>query len=187
MIDWRRLSATFAPTGFNQKFIIQRVTMNSFRPAGIKMRIAGLTLCLSLLFISALPAAEYASVKKNGVNVRSGPSTTDEVRWEIFKDFPLEILQREKEWVNCLDFEGDKGWVYSDLLSPKKTVIVKKEKINLRNMPETGDNSRIIALVKYGVVFDVIGKNGEWLEVRHEDSTQGWVHKDLVWPSDPLD
>jgi SH3-like domain-containing protein len=140
-----------------------------------------------LVFTSSLPAAEYASVKKNGVNIRSGPSTDDEVRWEIFKDFPLEILQRENDWVNCLDFEGDKGWVYGDLLSAKKTAIVKKEKINLRNIPETGDNSRIIALIKYGVVFDVITKKDDWLEVRHEDGTQGWVHKDLVWPSDPLD
>ena len=161
--------------------------MNSSHPVITRMTIACLTFCLSLIFASSPLAAEYVSIKKNGVNVRSGPSTEDQVSWEVFKAFPLKILKRENDWANCLDFEGDKGWVHETLLADKKTVIVKKKKINLRDAPQTGKDSRIIALVKYGVVFEVIAKQGEWLKVKHEDTTEGWVHKDLVWPSDPLD
>lgn len=161
--------------------------MNSSHPAISRMTIACLTFCLSLFFASAPLAAEYVSIKKNGVNVRSGPSTEDQVRWELFKAFPLKILKKEQGWANCLDFEGDSGWIHEDLLTDKKTVIVKKKKINLRDTPETGNDSLVIALVKYGVVFEAIEKKGEWLKVKHEDSTEGWVHRDLVWPSDPLD
>ena len=161
--------------------------MNIFRNTGLRVLIAAFTFCLFLTAASALQAAEYTSVKKNGVNVRSGPSTGDEVRWEVFKGFPLEILKHENGWANCRDFEGDSGWIHSDLLTDKKTVIVKKKKINLRNVPNTGNDSRIIAVVKYSVVFEAIDKEGEWLKVRHSDSTEGWIHKDLIWPSDPLD
>lgn len=161
--------------------------MNSFHPAITRMTITGFIFCLALTFTSVSLAAEYVSVKNNGVNVRSGPSTDEQVRWEVFKAFPLEVLKREKDWVNCLDFEGDKGWIHENLLVNKKMVIVKKKKINLRDSPSTANDSRIIALVKYGVVFEAIAKKEEWLKVRHEDTTEGWLHKDLVWPSDPLD
>ena len=39
--------------------------------------------------------AEYASVSKDGINIRSGPDTNAEVYWEVFKDFPLKILQKK--------------------------------------------------------------------------------------------
>jgi len=161
--------------------------MNSFISAGSKTIVAGLALCISIVFVNQASAAEYVSVMKDGVNVRSGPSTDDEVRWEVFKSFPLEILKRDGKWAHCGDFEGDKGWIHSDLLASEKTVIVKKKKVNLRNEPNTEPNTRIIAIVKYGVVFIPLTKQGDWLKVRHADNTEGWVHKDLVWPSDPLD
>jgi SH3-like domain-containing protein len=161
--------------------------MNSFRNTGLRALIATFTFCLFLTAASTLQAAEYASVKSNGVNVRSGPSTDKDVRWEVFKGFPMEILERENGWVKCRDFEGDSGWIHSDLLSDNKTVIVKKKKINLRNVPNTGKDSKILAVVKYGVVFKAISKDGEWLKVRHSDSTEGWIHQKLIWPSDPLD
>jgi SH3-like domain-containing protein len=151
------------------------------------MTIACFIFCLSFVFVSSLQAAEYVSVAKEEVNMRSGPSTKDQVIWEVFKAYPLQVMQRKNGWAQCLDFEGDKGWIYGPLLSKKKTVIVKKKKINLRNLPTTGNDSTIIALVKYGVVFEVIAKDGEWLKVKLEDSTEGWAHKDLVWPADPLD
>ena len=161
--------------------------MNSLHNAGLRALIVGFTFCLFLAAAPALQAAEYVSVKSNGVNVRSGPTTESDVRWEVFKGFPLEILKRENDWVNCRDFEGDSGWIHSDLLTDNKTVIVKKKKINLRNVPNTGNGSKIIAVVKYSVVFKAISKEGEWLKVKHEDATEGWVHQDLIWPSDPLD
>ncbi len=161
--------------------------MNSFLPSCNIKKIAGLTLFLFLFMVSATHAAEYASIKKDGVNVRSGPSTDNVVRWEVFKDFPLEILKRDGEWVNCRDYEGDSGWVHKDLLSKNKTVIVKKKKVNLRNIPSTGNNSKIIAIVKYGVVFDVLDKKGDWLKVKHDDGTRGWIYNTLIWPADPLD
>ena len=148
--------------------------------------LTGLVICLALLLATTAMAAEYVSVLKDGVNVRSGPSTTDVVRWEVFKSFPLQVVKRQGDWAQVTDFEGDTGWIYSSLLSPDKSVIVSKPKVNLRDRPSTDKGTRVIAIVKYGVVFTPLEKKGEWLKVRHADGTEGWISKDLVWPSDPL-
>lgn len=143
------------------------------------IRIIGI-IVLSLFMATPLLAAEYVSVTKDGVNIRSGPSTKDEVYWEVFKDFPLKVVQRKGDWAKTQDFEGDSGWVYAPLLSKKKTVIVKVKKANLRIGP--GKNYEVVASALYGVVFKPGKRDGEWMQVSHGDGTKGWIHKSLVWP-----
>ncbi len=88
-------------------------------------------------------AAEYVTVVKDGVNVRSEPSTKAEVHWEVFKNFPLKVIGRKGQWVHTEDFEGDTGWIYSPLLQKDRQVIVKVKKANLRVGP--GKNYEITA------------------------------------------
>ena len=135
-------------------------------------------LCLALPFTGL--AAEYVTVIKDGVNVRSKPSTKSEVFWEVFKDFPLKVLERKGDWVKAEDFEGDTGWIYAPLLTKKKKVIVKVKKANLRVGP--GKNYEINATALYGVVFTPGRRDGKWLQVTHSDGTKGWVHSSLIWP-----
>ena len=161
--------------------------MNKKLSGAHRLILTGLVICLTLSLSTMALAAEYVSVLKDGVNVRSGPSTSDEVRWEVFKNFPLKVDQRQGDWAQVTDFEGDTGWIYSSLLSPDKSVIVRKAKVNLRDQPNTDKGTRIIAIVKYGVVFTPLEEKGDWLKVRHADGTEGWINKDLVWPPDPLD
>jgi SH3-like domain-containing protein len=137
---------------------------------------------LVVFYSTATSAAQYVSVKKDGVNIRSGPATKEEVLWEVFQDFPLKVLEEKGKWTQTVDFEGDKGWVYSQLLSDKKTVIVRVKTANMRIGP--GTNYEIVATVKYGVVFKLGKVEDDWVEVSHEDGTNGWLYKDLLWPSD---
>jgi SH3-like domain-containing protein len=125
-------------------------------------------------------AAEYVTVIKDGVNVRSTPSTTGEVHWEVFKNFPLKVLERKGEWVKTEDFEGDTGWIYASLLQKDRQVIVKVKKANLRVGP--GTNYEIAATALYGVVFTPGRTDGEWVQVTHQDGTRGWLHNSLIWP-----
>ncbi|HIJ78044.1 MAG: SH3 domain-containing protein [Desulfobulbaceae bacterium] len=126
-------------------------------------------------------AAEYVSVKKDGVNIRSGPDTNQEILWEVFKNFPLQVISRQGKWAQVVDFEGDKGWVYSPLLAKKKTLIVKVNSVNMR--VGAGKDYEIMASVKYGVVFTPLEKEGEWVKVQHEDGTSGWIYDKLLWPN----
>ena len=142
--------------------------------------------CLLFLFILLCPttgasAAEYASIAKDGVNVRSGPDNDKEILWEVFTGFPLQILDRQGKWAQVVDFEGDKGWVYAPLLNKTQTVIVKGNDVNLRVGPST--NYEVIATVKYGVVFVPQEREGTWIKVKHTDGTIGWLHESLLWPA----
>ena len=138
------------------------------------------TFIFLLLFAGSCFAAEYASIKNDGVNIRSGPSTKDEVLWEVFKDYPVEILKRKGDWVQVRDFENDKGWVYASLLSSHKTMIVKVETANMRSGP--GKENKVIASVKKGVVFTPIDQKGNWIKVKYKNDITGWMFNTLVFP-----
>jgi SH3-like domain-containing protein len=135
-------------------------------------------------FAAAGHAAEYVSVKKDGVNIRSGPSTKSKVIWQVFESFPLEVIKREGKWANVVDFEGDKGWIYETLITDEKTVIVNVETANMRSGSSKDDP--IVATVKKGVVFEPLEMNGNWMKVRYKDEITGWMHNSLLWPSNPL-
>ncbi len=145
----------------------------------------GTVVALFILSLAAAGyAAEYVSVKKDGVNIRSGPSTGDQVIWQVFKGYPLEVLKREGKWANVVDFEGDKGWIYETLISSKKTVIVNVDTANMRAGANTDEP--IIATVKKGVVFDPLEMQGDWIKIRYKDEITGWMYNSLLWPSNPM-
>lgn len=135
----------------------------------------------------AEPAGRYVSAAKNGIYVLAGPATSAEDLWEVFDGFPLMVKKRQGAWLQVTDFEGDTGWIQDSLVKADKSVIVNKKRINLRQDPNADTNNPIIANVKYGVIFTPLEKNGDWLRVRYDDKTEGWLNKELVWPSDPLD
>ncbi|MEW6289617.1 MAG: SH3 domain-containing protein [Thermodesulfobacteriota bacterium] len=135
---------------------------------------------LTFFFAANAVGAEYGSVTKDGVNIRSGPDNNAEVYWEVFKDFPLKIMQKKNQWVQVEDFEGDTGWIFGQMLSDKKTVIIKAKKANIRTGP--GENFEVTASALYGVVFTPGKTDGDWVQLTHADGTKGWIHKSLIWP-----
>ncbi len=138
------------------------------------------TLCFFL--IPALTAAaQTVSVKKDGVNVRTGPGTNYPVYMELFKGYPLKVLEKKGDWLKVSDFENDKGWIFSSLVKPGSTVIVKaKQSINMRSKPST--DAAIVANVDRGVVLTKVSSKGKWIKVRHDQGTTGWIYSPLLWP-----
>ena len=70
-------------------------------------------------------AAEYLSVAKDGVNLRSGPNTTSEVLYQLPAGYPLEVLGKEGQWYKVSDYEGDKGYIQTSVVNKTPHVIVK--------------------------------------------------------------
>ncbi|MGB6290742.1 MAG: SH3 domain-containing protein, partial [Desulfobulbales bacterium] len=68
-------------------------------------------------------------------------------------------------------------------ISSKQTVIVNIDTGNLRSGPSTSDS--IIAIVKKGVVFEVLEIKGDWIKVRYKNEITGWLYNSLLWPSNP--
>lgn len=126
-------------------------------------------------------AAEVVSVKKDNVNVRSGPGTEFPVAMELFKGYPLKVTQKKGDWLKIVDFEKDSGWIYSPLVVPGTTVIVNgKKSINMRSKPNT--SATIVAVVDRGVVLTKLSTQGKWVKVKHSQGTTGWIYSPLLWP-----
>jgi len=137
----------------------------------------------SIVAVTSCPvySAEYVSVTKDGVNVRTGPSTSNPVYMELFEGYPLKVVDKKGDWFKVTDFENDSGWVYSPLLEKRDNVIVNaSSRANMRSGPSTGN--AVVATLERGVVLELLERQGKWVEVRHASGTQGWIYAPLVWP-----
>lgn len=139
------------------------------------------SICLTCLLVlwTALAFAERLSIDVPLANVRSGPGTDYKLLWKLEKYHPLEVLQKSGDWYYFRDFEGDKGWIFKKLVDHTASVIVVKDKCNVRSGP--GIDHDIVFTVEKGVPFKVIERKGEWLHIRHADGDEGWIHQMLVW------
>ena len=131
------------------------------------------------LYSGAASAAERYAITGKIANIRSGPGTRYEVLVKAEKNYPLDFIERSGNWYKVRDFEGDVGWVHKSLIKKMSAVITVKSKCNVRAGPGTGE--RIVFICERGVPFEVIKRKGNWINVRHADGYEGWIHKSLVW------
>ena len=148
------------------------------------MRVIHFYLIVFLFFFTSAAYAKQVSVNGENVNLRSGPGTSYQVKWEYGKGFPLQIVERKGEWVRVSDFEKDTGWIHGSLLSDTRFVIINvhknsKKQVNIRSGPSTGEN--IVGKAYYGVVFERIDQKNGWSKVRHENGLVGWIKDTLLW------
>ncbi len=145
------------------------------------VRVCILTAVLAIMMTGTLEAAEFVSVVKDGVNLRSGPTTSHEILFQLPAGYPLKVLEREKKWIKVSDYENDKGWIYASLVSKTPYVIVKADEGNVRSGP--GTNHDKIGKVVRDVILKKVGTEGNWFQVRHPELT-GWIYRNLVWPKE---
>jgi len=55
-------------------------------------------------------------VKKDRCNIRSGPSTNDDIVFRAEKGVPLRVLQRKGEWLQVQHADGETGWMHQMLV-----------------------------------------------------------------------
>ena len=134
-----------------------------------------------LLSSSSSFAAEYVSVNKDNVNVRTGPGTENPVSMELFAGYPLKVVRKQGDWIKFTDFENDTGWIHKSLVTKGDSVIINaKKSVNMRSGPSTKNS--IVADIERGVVLTKISQKGKWTQVRHSSGTVGWVYNPLIWP-----
>ncbi len=141
----------------------------------------GMILVVAFLLVSSqtIFGAEYVSVAKDGVNLRSGPDTKYSVIYELPQGYPLQVVSKKGEWLKVSDFENDQGWVYSPLVSSDSYVIVTVQEGNVRS--GAGVNNDKVGEVVREVLLKKVGSKGDWFQVEHP-KLNGWIHRKLVWP-----
>ena len=148
-----------------------------------KLQILILTFALlGGVFTTSNALAERMAVIKDIANIRSGPGAKYEVLWQVEKNMPFEVLDKDKTgaWLYIKDYEGTIGWVQKDMLSKMDTVVaIPKAECNVRATP-SADGNIVFKAVK-GVPFKVLERKGDWLHVQHTDGDEGWISKSMVW------
>lgn len=131
------------------------------------------------LFTATAARAEMVSIDGERVSMRSGPGTRYSVQWELSRGFPLKVLGRQGNWVQVVDFESDRGWVFRKFTGKTPTVIVTKKLVNIRQGP--GTKHPVVGTVSYGIILKMLEKSKGWVKVQHPNSLVGWIRKNLLW------
>lgn len=139
-----------------------------------------LTIAIMLLtVVSTALAADTLSVNVPKANIRSGPGTKFDLIWKVEQYHPIKVIKTQGDWLYFSDYEGDKGWIFKKLVKKLDTVIIIKDRCNVRSGP--GTKFKVAFTVERGVPFKVIRRKGDWLWVQHADGGKGWLHKMLIW------
>jgi SH3-like domain-containing protein len=133
----------------------------------------------SLLTMTAGLAAEFVSISKDGINLRSGPDTKYASLYELPAGYPLQVLEKKGDWLKVKDYENDQGWVFSQMVSKDQYVIVVVNEGNARSGPGA-EFAKVGSVVKE-VILRKVTQKGEWIQFEHPQ-LKGWIHKKLVWP-----
>ena len=129
--------------------------------------------------VTGLPLPRFASLKSNKVNARRGPSTSHRIDWVFLRTgIPLEIIAEFGNWRRIKAVDGVGGWIYSGLLTGRRTVIFTKDNSRIHLMPD--DESSTVALANSMVIATVKSCESEWCLIDLRDY-HGWVRKDLIW------
>ena len=147
------------------------------------IRWVGVILCL------AIPAAalaadrdlpRFASVKAEKAALRTGPGLRYPVEWVYQRrDMPVEIVAEFEAWRQVRDWMGATGWMHSQLLSSKRSIIVTGEVTQpMRRDPRA--DGEVIAKIEPGVIARLISCQPDWCRVE-VSRFRGWLPRDSFW------
>lgn len=136
-------------------------------------------LCLSVSLPARAMAENMLSVTAEQVNVRSGPGAEYDVVWAAARYYPLEVLDRDGNWLQVSDYENEEGWIYRSLLAAVPAVVVVSKKANVREGPGLEHETLWVLDKEYSL--KVLEAEGAWLKVSDGGEVSGWIHKSVTW------
>ena len=123
------------------------------------------------------------------LNVRSGPSSNEEVLFDVKKDEQVKILETLNGWYKISNNINKEGWISSEYISifdsevrsnrssnyEKKEVSV--DNLNMRS--GAGTSYRVITTLKKGSVVEVISESNGWSKIKY-DGRIGYVYDEYL-------
>jgi SH3-like domain-containing protein len=132
---------------------------------------------------SGLPVPRFVSLGASVANLRLGPGADDAVVAVYRRQgLPLKVVDEEDNWRQVEDYEGERGWIHSSLLSGRRTAIVVEGDMVLRRAP--GSVAPAIAAVERTVVAALLSCDGAWCFVEVQ-GRRGWLARAGLWGVEP--
>ncbi|MDA7705328.1 SH3 domain-containing protein [Rickettsiales bacterium] len=134
------------------------------------------------IFASRLKERDYfASLRSSKTNIRFGPGMNYDIK-HVFrlKSMPIKVTAEYENWVEIEDFEGDDGWVNKNLITKRRTAMVKTD-LNFINLHKSNfSKSKTILRLENNVILDMIKCIEDWCKIK-VSGERGWVQKDEIW------
>jgi SH3-like domain-containing protein len=142
---------------------------------------------------SGLKIPRFVSLKSDRVNLRQGPGTEYPTSW-VFRraGLPVEVIQEFENWRQIRDAEGTSGWVFSTMLSGRRTALVLPWEIKegqsnrtaatLRD-DDSGD-ARAVAQLEAGVLANISSCERKWCRISVGDY-RGYIEQVKLWGTYP--
>ena len=135
-------------------------------------------LILLSLISSSFAGEIYFALKKNKVNVRTGPSFDASIKF-IYKkkDYPIKQIDKKENFRRIIDFKNNSGWIHVSQLKKNNSLITLDEKI-LFTKPSKF--STPLAKIKKGRVLLVKKCHKKWCKIK-SGIYNGWIKTNNVW------
>ena len=135
-------------------------------------------LILLSLISSSFAGEIYFALKKNKVNVRTGPSFDASIKF-IYnkKDYPIKQIDKKENFRRIIDFKNNSGWIHVSQLKKNKSLITLDEKILFKKPSKF---STPLAKIKKGRVLLVKKCHKKWCKIK-SGIYNGWIKTNYVW------
>lgn len=149
-------------------------------------KIVGISaLGVSLSFGTAFADSNEGVVKADVLNVRSGPSTDNEVIGKLYENNTVKILESSNGWYKIQKNDGQTGWVSGEYITLKSNsgndsssdssfkATVTASVLNVRSGPSTNDI--VISKINTGTEVEVLEESNGWYKVKLKNGQVGWA------------
>ncbi len=135
-------------------------------------------LILLSLISSSFAGEIYFALKKNKVNVRTGPSFDASIKF-IYKkkDYPIKQIDKKENFRRIIDFKNNSGWIHVSQLKKNNSLITLDEKILFKKPSKF---STPLAKIKKGRVLLVKKCHKKWCKIK-SGIYDGWIKTNNVW------
>lgn len=132
-------------------------------------------------------SSQTATVKTDGLNLRSEPNTTSAIQATLPVGSKLTVLQKQEDWYRISTADGKNGWVAGWHITVNQPsmptpsgpyVTIMNPDTNVRSGPST--DHAVIKQVQPGEKYGIANKSGEWFQVNFPDGSTGYIAGWLV-------
>gem|GEM_PF-201141 len=129
---------------------------------------------------TGLPLPRFESFKAGEVNLRRGPGKKYMIDWVYARrHLPVEVLAESDGWRLIRDSDGTEGWVWEQLLSGRRYILVTgKDLVVMRT--EASEDALALARVEPGSMGRLGPCTAHWCEVEISDY-EGWLPRSFLW------
>ncbi len=132
-------------------------------------------------------SSQTATVKTDGLNLRSEPNTTSAIQATLPVGSKLTVLEKQEDWYRISTADGKNGWVAGWHITVNQPsmptpsgpyVTIMNPDTNVRSGPST--DHAVIKQVQPGEKYGIANKSGEWFQVNFPDGSTGYIAGWLV-------